>query len=273
MKFLPSLLIFGLLFLQYIHGFEFVIDGEWEEDMVSVNTNPIVSGDDITIKSYRIESHVTSRFAHTTVRSHVVNSGAKAQTIGFNVQIPKRAFISNFTMNVNGIIFKGSVKEKSVAQNLYNRAKARGKAASILRANSQDMETFQTEVYVPPGSNIEFELNYQEMMQRKMGFYEHQLYLQPGRLVPHFQVDVYIFEPNGISKVETTHTLDSHFAELIKVSTTDDKAHIVFKPSLQQQRKCSNCTDSAIDGVLNVIYDVKRDNNGELQVSSHIHSK
>uniref|UniRef100_A0A3B3Z8E8 Uncharacterized protein n=1 Tax=Periophthalmus magnuspinnatus TaxID=409849 RepID=A0A3B3Z8E8_9GOBI len=186
-------------------------------------------GDDITIKSYRIESHVTSRFAHTTVRSHVVNSGAKAQTIGFNVQIPKRAFISNFTRNVNGIIFKGSVKEKSVAQNLYNRAKARGKAASIL-ANSQDMETFQTEVYVPPGSNIEFELNYQEMMQRKMGFYEHQLYLQPGRLVPHFQ-------------------------------------HIVFKPSLQQQRKCSNCTDSAIDGVLNVIYDVKRDNNGELQVS------
>ena len=56
------------------------------------------------------------------------------------------------------------------------------------RANSQDMETFKTEVHVPPGSNIEFELHYQEMMHRKLGFYEHSLYLQPGRLVPQFQV-------------------------------------------------------------------------------------
>lgn len=56
------------------------------------------------------------------------------------------------------------------------------------RANSQDMETFKTEVHVPPGSKIEFELHYQEMMQRKLGFYEHSLYLQPGRLVPQFQV-------------------------------------------------------------------------------------
>lgn len=50
------------------------------------------------------------------------------------------------------------------------------------------METFKTEVHVPPGSNIEFELHYQEMMNRKLGFYQHTLHLQPGRLVPHFQV-------------------------------------------------------------------------------------
>ncbi|CAL9682755.1 unnamed protein product [Knipowitschia caucasica] len=284
MKLPPSLLIFGLLFLQQNYGFEFVIDGEWEEDMPSdlrqherqkraILTSEeqedfeVVSGDDITIKSYRVESHVTSRFAHTTVRSHVVNTGAKAQSIGFNVQIPKRAFISNFTMNVNGIVFKGSVKEKTVARNLYAQARAKGKAAGIVRANSQDMETFKTEVHVPPGSNIEFELHYQEMMQRKLGIYEHQLHLQPGRLVPNFQVDVYIFEPKGISKVETTDTLGGHFTDLIKVTTTGEKAHIVFKPSLQQQRKCSNCTTSAVDGVLNVRYDVNRDNNGELQVS------
>lgn len=228
----------------------------------------VVSGDDITVKSYRIESHVTSRFVHTAVRSHVVNSGNKAQSIGFNVQIPKRAFITNFTMNVNGIVFKGSVKDKTVARNLYAQARARGKAAGIVRANSQDMETFKTEVHVPPGSNIEFELNYQEMMQRKLGVYEHQLYLQPGRLVPHLQVDVYIYEPKGIKQVETQHTFGNLFTELIKVTTGDEKAHIVFKPSLQQQRKCFNCTDTAIDGVLAVKYDVKRDNNAaELQVS------
>lgn len=57
-----------------------------------------VRGDDITVNSYRVESRITSRFAHTSVRSSVLNSGSRAQSIGFNVQIPKRAFISNFTM-------------------------------------------------------------------------------------------------------------------------------------------------------------------------------
>ena len=51
------------------------------------------------------------------------------------------------------------------------------------------METFKTEVHVPPGSHIQFELHYQEMMQRKLGVYEHSLHLQPGRLVPQFQVE------------------------------------------------------------------------------------
>ncbi|XP_022063912.1 inter-alpha-trypsin inhibitor heavy chain H2 [Acanthochromis polyacanthus] len=279
------LLLLGLLVLRQGSCFEFVIDGEWEDETSHIQDHrerhkrailtseeqedfEAIRGDDITVKSYKVESRITSRFAHTTVRSSVVNSGSKAQSIGFNVQIPKRAFITNFTMNVNGITFVGSVKEKTVARNLYAQARARGKAAGIIRANSQDMETFKTEVHVPPGSNIEFELHYQEMMHRKLGFYEHSLYLQPGRLVPQFQVDVYIYEPKGISSVQAPNTLGVQFSDLIKVTSTKDKAHIVFKPNLQQQRKCDNCTGSAIDGVFTVKYDVNRDSNaGELQVS------
>uniref|UniRef100_A0A8C7CKI9 Inter-alpha-trypsin inhibitor heavy chain 2 n=1 Tax=Oncorhynchus kisutch TaxID=8019 RepID=A0A8C7CKI9_ONCKI len=220
-----------------------------------------IRGDDITVKSYKVESRITSRFCHTTVKSSVVNSGPNAQSIGFNVQIPKQAFITNFTMNVNGITFVGSVKEKTVARNLYAQARARGKAAGLVRANSQDMETFKTEVHVPPGSKIEFELHYQEMMQRKLGFYEHSLHLQPGRLVPQFQVDVYIYEPIGIASVETPNTLGEHFSGMAKLTSSKDKAHVVFKPSLQQQRKCENCTTSAIDGIFTVKYDVLRDSN------------
>uniref|UniRef100_A0AAY4E1Y3 Inter-alpha-trypsin inhibitor heavy chain 2 n=1 Tax=Denticeps clupeoides TaxID=299321 RepID=A0AAY4E1Y3_9TELE len=232
-----------------------------------------VMGNDITVKSYKVESRITSRFAHTTVKSSVVNSGSGAQTIGFNVQIPKRAFITNFTMNVNGITFIGSVKEKTVARNLYAQARARGKAAGIVRywcktANSLDMETFKTEVHVPASSKVEFELHYQEMMERKLGFYQHTLHIQPGRLVPHLQVDVYIFEPKGIRAVETPNTLGEHFEGITKVVQNKDKVHIVFKPTLQQQRKCNNCTESAVDGVFTVRYDVERESNaGELQVS------
>ncbi|XP_034019469.1 inter-alpha-trypsin inhibitor heavy chain H2 [Thalassophryne amazonica] len=270
-----------ILMLQNSCCFEFVIDGdasdgrdhnmrhlralltsEEQEDFEAIR------GDDITVKSYKVESRITSRFAHTTVKNSVINSGASAQSIGFNVQIPKRAFITNFTMNVNGIIFVGSVKEKTVARNLYTQARARGKAAAIVRTNSQDMETFTTEVHVPPGSHIDFELHYQEMMQRRFSTYEHTLYLQPGRVVPHFQVDIYIYEPNGIAMVETPNTLGDQFSGLIKVTSSKDKAHVVFRPSVMQQKKCPNCSSSAIDGSLTVRYDVTRENSaGELQVS------
>ncbi|XP_075900272.1 inter-alpha-trypsin inhibitor heavy chain H2 isoform X2 [Nelusetta ayraudi] len=264
----PLLLLLGLLLLQQGRCLEFVVEGEWQEEADHQERHKAIRGEDIIVKSYKVESRITSRFAHTTVRSSVVNSGSKAQSIGFNVQIPKQAFITNFTMNVNGIVFVGSVKEKTVARNLYTQARARGKAAGIVRTNTQDMETFKTEVHVPPGSNIEFELHYQEMMNRKLGFYQHTLHLQPGRLVPHFQVDVYIYEPNGISRVEAPNSLGHQFEGLIRVTSTKDKAHVVFKPTLQQQRKCANCTDSAIDGTFTVAYDVNREGNtGELQVS------
>ncbi|KAM7378495.1 hypothetical protein PAMA_013413 [Pampus argenteus] len=276
------LLLLGLLLLQ--QSFEFVIDGEREEQTSDIQDHrerhkravltsgeqedfEAIRGDDITIKSYKVESHITSRFAHTTVRSSVVNSGSKAQSIGFNVQIPKQAFITSFTMTVNGVSFVGSVKEKTMARNLYAQARARGKAAGIVRANSQDMETFKTEVYVPSGSSIDFELHYQEMMLRKLGVYEHSLYLQPGRLVPQLQVDVYIFEPKGISKVQTLNTFGTQFAEMVRVTSSTNKAHIVFKPSLQHQRKCDNCTGTMIDGIFTVKYDVNRDNAAEIQVS------
>uniref|UniRef100_A0A8D0CHJ0 Inter-alpha-trypsin inhibitor heavy chain 2 n=1 Tax=Scleropages formosus TaxID=113540 RepID=A0A8D0CHJ0_SCLFO len=165
-------------------------------------------------------------------------------------------------------MFVGSVKEKTVARNLYAQARARGKAAGIVRTNAQDMDTFKMEVHVPANSNIEFELHYQEMMQRKLGFYEHSLYLQPGQLVPILQVDVYIYEPKGIAVVEAPNTLGEQFKNLAKVVTSKDKAHVVFRPTLFQQRKCDSCSTTAVDGIFTVRYDVHRDNSaGELQVS------
>lgn len=283
---LPALLL-AVVLLAQSRAFEFIIDGEWESEMSdhvdhldssrfrrNVLTSEeeedfeAVRGTDITVKSYKVESKITSRFAHTTVRSSVVNTGLSAQSIGFNVQIPKQAFITNFTMNVNGITFVGSVREKTVARNLYAQARARGKAAGIVRTNSQEMETFKTEVHVPAGSKVEFELHYQELMQRKLGVYTHTLHIQPGRLVPLLQVDVYVFEPKGIKFVETPNTLGDHFSDVTKITHTKDKAHVVFKPTVQQQRKCPNCTESAVDGVFTVKYDVERESNaGELQVS------
>lgn len=56
------------------------------------------------------------------------------------------------------------------------------------------------------------------------------------------QVDVYIFESKGIKFVEVPDTLGEHFKELVKITHTNQKAHVVFRPTIQQQRKCSSCS-------------------------------
>ena len=45
------------------------------------------------------------------------------------------------------------------------------------------------------------------------------------------------------------------------------QAHVSFKPSVARQRKCSNCSETAVDGELVVMYDVNREEKaGELEV-------
>ncbi|XP_043569160.1 inter-alpha-trypsin inhibitor heavy chain H2 [Chiloscyllium plagiosum] len=147
----------------------------------------------ITIHSYKVKSIITSRFAETVFSTKVVNKDLSPQNVVFNVEIPKGAYISNFTMTVNDITFVGSVHETNVARKLYAEALAQGKAAGILRTSAHEMESFKAEVNVPGGSKVSFELYCQELLQRRLGFYEQTIILHPGSLVKQLQVHSIIF--------------------------------------------------------------------------------
>ncbi|KAE8616620.1 hypothetical protein XENTR_v10008845 [Xenopus tropicalis] len=248
---------------------------EFQPSLTERNKRSVLSDDDdsevftedsITLHSYKVESSITSHFVNTMIRSKVVNNAKHSQNLAFDIQIPKGAFINNFTMNVNGITFSGSIKEKSVARNMYSKARARGKAAGLMRTNSLDMENFKAELNVPPGTKVQFEIHYQEALRRKLGVYEHVVYVQPGRLAKHLEVDVYITEPQGFSFVNVPKTITGDFAELVKITTGDKKAHISFKPTLDEQRQCPTCSTTAVNGNLLVKYDVKREKSSHLQV-------
>lgn len=40
------------------------------------------------------------------------------------------------------------------------------------------------------------------------------------------------------------------------------QAHVAFKPTVAQQRKCLNCSETMVDGELVVMYDVNREGEG-----------
>ncbi|XP_042086379.1 inter-alpha-trypsin inhibitor heavy chain H2 isoform X2 [Ovis aries] len=235
------------------------ISGESGERMEDV--------DQVTLYSYKVQSTITSRVANTVIQTKVVNHSPQPQNVVFDVQIPKGAFISNFSMTVDGTTFTSSIKEKTVGRALYAQARAKGKTAGLVRSRALDMEDFKTEVSIAPGAKVQFELHYQEVKWRKLGSYEHRVHLKPGRLAKHLEVDVWIIEPQGLRSLHVLDTFDGHFDGVPVISKGHQKAHVAFKPTVAQQRKCLNCSETMVDGELVVMYDVNREEKvGELQV-------
>ncbi|XP_036317237.1 inter-alpha-trypsin inhibitor heavy chain H2 [Pipistrellus kuhlii] len=248
--------------------FQFVPENRRHQRSVSGESGETMEDvDQVTLYSYKVQSTITSRMANTMIQTKVVNNSPKPQDVVFDVQIPKGAFISNFSMSVDGTTFTSSIKEKTVGRALYSQARAKDKSTGMVRSRVLDMENFKTEVNIRPGAKVQFELHYQEVKWRKLGSYEHRLPLNPGRLAKHLEVDVWIIEPQGLKFLHVPDTSDGHFDGVPVISKRDQKAHVSFKPTVAQQRKCSNCSETAVDGELVVVYDVNREKNaGELEV-------
>ncbi|XP_004379762.1 inter-alpha-trypsin inhibitor heavy chain H2 [Trichechus manatus latirostris] len=248
--------------------FQFVPENRRYQRSVSGESGEMMEkADQVTLYSYKVQSTITSRVANTIIQSKVVNNSPLPQNVVFDVQIPKGAFISNFSMTVGGTTFTTSIKEKTVGRALYSQARAKGKTAGLVRSKALDMENFKTEVNILPGSKVQFELHYQEVKWRKLGSYEHRIHLQPGQLAKHLEVDVWIIEPQGLRFLHVPDTFEGHFDGVPVLSKGNQRAHVSFKPTVAQQRKCSNCSETAVEGELVVMYDVNREEKaGELEV-------
>ncbi|XP_036594594.1 inter-alpha-trypsin inhibitor heavy chain H4-like [Trichosurus vulpecula] len=222
--------------------------------------SPIAAQEDgIDIYSLTMDSRITSRFAHTTITSHVVNKAEQAQEATFQVEMPLTAFITNFSMIIDGVTYPGEIKEKAAAQEKYGSAVARGQSARIIRATGRNLEQFQVSVNVAPTANATFELVYEELLKRHLGKYELMLKVRPRQLVKHLQVDVHIFEPQGISSLDTEIAfMTKDLADALTTTQNKTKAHIMFKPSVAQQQKEPGKLDTILDGNFIVHYDVDR---------------
>ncbi|XP_008998149.4 inter-alpha-trypsin inhibitor heavy chain H2 isoform X2 [Callithrix jacchus] len=248
--------------------FQFVAENQrYQRSLPGESGETLEEVDQVTLYTYKVQSTITSRMATTMIQSKLVNNSPQPQNVVFDVQIPKGAFISNFSMTVDGTTFRSSIKEKTVGRALYAQARAKGKTAGLVRSRALDMENFRTEVNVLPGAKVEFELHYQEAKWRKLGSYEHRIYLQPGRLAKHLEVDVWVVEPQGMRFLHVADTFEGHFDGVPVISKGQQKAHVSFKPTVAQQRICPNCRETAVDGELVVLYDVSREEKaGELEV-------
>ncbi|NXP86413.1 ITIH3 inhibitor, partial [Passerina amoena] len=219
------------------------------------------------IYSMKIDSKVTSRFAHNVITSRAVNRGNVSKEVFFDVDLPKTAFITNFSMTIDGVTYPGTIKEKEAAKKQYEKAVSRGQTAGLVKASGRKTEKFTVSVNIKAASKVTFELTYEELLKRQFGKYEMFIKVKPKQLVKDFEIEVDIFEPQGITELEAEGTfITNELQNTIKKTFSGKKGHISFKPTLDQQRRCPSCSESALDGDFTVRYDVKRTTPDNLQI-------
>ncbi|XP_044029763.1 inter-alpha-trypsin inhibitor heavy chain H3-like [Siniperca chuatsi] len=221
----------------------------------------------VEVYSVTVDCTVMSRFAHTVMTSKAVNKAKSSQEIFFEVELPKTAFITNFSIETEAQVYVGEVKKKEKAKKEYAKAVSSGQTAGLVKASGRTMEKFSMSFNIAAKSNVTFILTYEELLQRKLGRYEILTRVKPKQPVQEFQIVADIYEPQGIAFVEATATfLPNELLSLVEKTVTDAKAHISFSPILEQQRKCPGCQSSIIDGDFIIKYDVKREEQlGEVQ--------
>uniref|UniRef100_A0A8C5C4J5 Inter-alpha-trypsin inhibitor heavy chain H3 n=1 Tax=Gadus morhua TaxID=8049 RepID=A0A8C5C4J5_GADMO len=234
----------------------------------SRKNSSILPLDMVEVLSVTVHCTVASRFTHTVMTSTALNKANSSQEIFFEVDLPKTAFITNFSMEIEGQIYVGVVNEKEQAKKQYEKAVSSGRTAGLVKASGRKMEKFSVSVNIAAESNVTFILTYEELLQRKFGKYEILTRINPKQLVENFQIVADIYEPQGIAFVDAHATfLSNELLPLVEKTVTDNKAHISFSPTLDQQRKCPECDGSLINGDFIIKYDVKRASSlGDIQI-------
>ncbi|KAM4677923.1 inter-alpha-trypsin inhibitor heavy chain H5 isoform 2-T2 [Discoglossus pictus] len=228
------------------------------------------------VAEYTVKSTIISRYAFTAVSCTMVNRAIEAKEVVFQMLIPAAAFISNFTMIIGGRTYRSEVtwkKQKMGETNELEREKFfAGRENGENGTN--EMEAFKASATIPGRNKAVFLLMYEELLQRRLGVYEHFISVRPQQLVGRLHVEVNILESSGITYLEVpplqnskqksrnTDSVSSPPSTII--NRTDNFANITFNPNVIQQAKIAN---TGVLGDFVVRYDVKRELSvGDIQV-------
>lgn len=227
-----------------------------------VNTETLTA----TITSLVVTSDIKYRYATTKFSTSYINPYALPITATFYVNLPNRAYISNFTMNINGIVTVGQVKEKEEAECIYEATVSSGQSAGIVKHRFTNV--FDINVNIEPNATAVFDLIYQELLQRIQGKYSHVIYLTNQEVISNFLVEVFIKEPQEIidlvvpqirSDLLVANENEIKVLETASVEYISNKEiYIKYEPTIQEQKKIN---ESGITGLFKVLYDVNRGSN------------
>merc|ERR1719411_2541521 len=176
----------------------------------STTTEKLVATEPLETTEFHIKSEIQFRYARTVVESSVSNPDTVAQLASFTLVIPDSAFISAFSMEIEGEEYKARVEEKEEAEETFKKALNRGRGAGLVSQDAKDGNKFTVSTNIEGGQEVVFRLTYDELLGRKEGMYRQEINIDPQQIVEDFRVEVFINESLPITEVKVPELLQSN---------------------------------------------------------------
>merc|ERR1712018_1081704 len=176
----------------------------------TTTTEKLVATEPLETTKFHIKSEIQFRYARTVVESAVTNPDTVAQLASFALVIPDSAFISTFSMEIEGEEYKARVEEKEEAEKTFEKALNRGRGAGLVSQDAKDANKFTVATNIEGGQEVVFRLTYDELLGRKEGMYRQEINIDPQQIVEDFRVEVFINESLPITEVNVPELLESN---------------------------------------------------------------
>ncbi len=151
-----------------------------------------------------INADVNNGYAITTVEEKLSNPLSIAAEDEFNFLIPEEAFISGFSLIIDGKEYIADVLPKQEAKEKFEQAASQGKSAGLLETKKKNL--FSYSLSFAPGQSIVVRLKYEQAVKKSLGEYEYVLFLRKtdqAHSVNDLSVNLSISSVNEITTLET----------------------------------------------------------------------
>lgn len=145
-----------------------------------------------------ISADVSNGYAVTTVEEKLTNTLDIPAEDEFRFLIPDEAFISGFTLIINGKEYVADVLPRKEAQEKFEEAASQGRSAGLLESRNKNM--FSYSLSFEAGQSIIVKLKYEQAIKKSLGNFEYVLFLR---------------------NTDTTHTINSLSVNLTISSLND----------------------------------------------------
>jgi PGF-CTERM protein len=157
-----------------------------------------------TIDYLHITAGVNNGYAITTVEEKLTNPHDTATDDEFRFLIPDGAFISGFSLIIDGIEYRADVLPKEEAEERFEEAVSEGKTAGILKTKTKNI--FSYSLSFAPHQSIIVRLTYEQPVKKMLGEYEYALSLRETDMahsVPDLSVNITVASVNRIITLKT----------------------------------------------------------------------
>ncbi len=151
-----------------------------------------------------ISADVNNGYAVTTVEEKLTNTLDIPAEDEFRFLIPDEAFITGFTLIINGKEYVADVLPRKEAQEKFEEAASQGRSAGLLESRNKNL--FSYSLSFEAGQSIIVKLKYEQAIKKSLGNFEYVLFLRNTdtiHSINSLSVNLTISSLNDITTLET----------------------------------------------------------------------